>query len=131
MYLSLRTKPTVEAGIVFREAFPDGREVVRYEPGDGTRYILIVSPLDGFSECTHREVGLCYRWDNVIVTYASDPGDPHSMITHRGGHIHYETVRERLKTTLASSITLAEVIAYVLGGTALSCDEAHGLFASA
>ena len=128
MYLSLRTKPTIEAGIVYREILPDGREVVGYEPGDGTRYLLIISPLDGFAMLTCLEVGIDPSLKNVIVTHASDPGDPRSLITYRGGHLHYEDVKRLLRTTLASAITLAEVIAYLIGGTALSCDEAQKCF---
>lgn len=127
MYLSLRTKPTVEEGITHRERLPDGREVVEYQPGDGSRYLLIISPLDGFSRCTCERMGIGHG-DGVIVTHASDPGDSRSLITHRGATIAYNWLQPKFRTTLASAITLSELVAFLIGGKALSCEEAQRRF---
>lgn len=125
--LNLRTKPTVEAGIRHREKFEDGRDVVEYTPGDGTRYLVIISPLTGFSDQTRSKVGI--GENSVIVTLASNPGFPTSMVTHYGAFVHYLQVQERLGTTLASSVTLAELLAYLLDGKAFSCEEVQTQYA--
>jgi len=127
MYLSLRTKSTIEEGITYRERLPDGREVVEYQPGDGSRYLLIISPLDDFTQCTCDRIGVSHG-DGVIVTHASDPGDPRSLITHRGATIAYSWLRPKFRTTLASAITLAELVAFLIDGKALSCEEAQRRF---
>ena len=125
--LDLRTKPTVEAGIHHREKLEDGRDVVEYTPGDGTRYLVIISPLTGFSDQTRSKVGISEN--SVIVTLASNPGFPTSMVTHRGAFVHYSHVQERLGTTLASSVTLAELLAYLLDGNSFSCEEVQAQYA--
>lgn len=129
MYLELRTKATIEEGIQWREKRDDGSEAVCYCPGDGTRYVVIVSPLTGYSDETLENMGLSREWENVIVTLASDPGNARSLITHRGAFIAYDWIKPKLNTTLASSITLAEFLGWLLDGNAWSCDDAREHYA--
>ena len=128
MLLDLRRKATIEEGIVYRERLEDGREVVEYEPGDGTRYLIIVSPLTGFSDTTCGRVGIGKDQENVIVTLANNPGAVKSMVVSRGDFIAYDDVHKSLGFTMASSVTLAEFLGWLLGGSAWSCEEAQEQF---
>jgi hypothetical protein len=125
MYLSLRTKATIEEGIQWREKLDDGREAVCYCPGDGTRYVIIVSPMGGYSDGTLESMGLSTQWENIVITFANDPGHVRSFITHRGAFVDHDSVRSKLDVTFASSITLAEFIGWLIDGDAWSCDRAR------
>jgi len=129
MFLELRTKATIEEGIQWREQNDDGSEVVCYCPGDGTRYVVIVSPIKGYSDETLKKMGLSTKWENVLITLASDPGNAHSLITHRGAFVAYDWLKPKLDVTLASAITLAEFVGWLIGGNAWSCDDAREHYA--
>ena len=128
--LSLRTKKTIKEGIEWREKLDDGRESVCYCPGDGTRYVIILSPMTGYSEYTLIQMGLSSEDENFVVTLASDPGCVRSVITCRGAFIAHDWIGSRLDVTLASSITLAEFLGWLLGGDAWSCDDAREHYSS-
>ena len=128
MYLNLREKETIEEGIQWREQNDDGSEVVCYCPGDGTRYVVIVSPIR-FPDETLKQMGLSREWENVLITLASDPGNARSLLTHRGAFIAYDWLKPKLDVTLASAITLSEFVGWLIGGKAWSCDEAREHFA--
>lgn len=133
MFLELRTKATIEEGIQWHEAtwHGAGNEAVCYCPGDGTRYVIILTPLVGFSAEIRRNLGVGVEGEPVLVSLASDLGNVRGMVVDRGVFVDYNFVRKHLDTSLSSSIVLAEFIGWLLGGSAWSCDEARKHYASA
>jgi len=128
MYLDLRTKKSIQEGIQWREQKEDGSEVVCYCPGDGTRYVLVIMSLAWLSEASREKLGVGVQGHPLMITLASDPGNARSFATYRGSFVHYDYIQEKLGTTLASSVTLAEFIGWLIDGKAWSCDEAREHF---
>lgn len=124
--LELRTKPTVEVGITYLEKIEETRTtVVEYQPGDGSSYRLIFSALTGLSLESLKCLGL-ENWPNIVVTLVNNLEIPDgSMITRWGAYIDHVRVGACFGTGLPSSITLAELIAHLIDGTAMSCEEAQ------
>ena len=116
--MELRTK-TLEDSIVKR-AERGGHTWIEAHPGDGTRYVLCFTDLDelpGSSKATTGGEGF------VLVTSMADSHSMRSMCVGKDSLLHWTRVEERLGSTMVSSVTLAELIAHVIGCRCVSRDE--------
>lgn len=111
VFYDLRTK-TLEDSIVARST-EGGRTFVEAQPGDGTRYVLFFTELDGLAGAG-RSIGVSSGC--VMVTLATDFRDPKTMYVYKDGEIHWRTLLEdKILRSKASAVTLAEIIGYVVG----------------
>jgi len=124
-FLELRTKSTIKEGIQWHEKNNDGSEIVCYCPGDGSRYVIIVNPIKGYTKRTLKKMGLSISGESLLITLASDPGSVRSFITSRRSFISYDWIMPKLGLGLASAITVAEFIAWLIDGDAWSSEEAR------
>lgn len=110
--MDLRTKPINES---IKEAYENKGTVRRvvYEPGDGTRYELLIAPNPGMPYTSV-----------VVVLLNFDP--PRAMPVSPGGFLspddvaQYMEARDKLG---ASLYTLTEIIAHLTGCTTFSLEE--------
>jgi hypothetical protein len=125
----LRTKPTVEDGIAFidTDSTKGGRQVVEYQPGNGTRYVLVITKVTnrGSVDSEARDIlGTGDATDTYLVTrLRGDQG--HSMLVGGIEHsIHYKAVQTKLGCGLMSdAVVVAELIGYLLNMPHVSCEE--------
>jgi len=123
MLYDLRTKETVEAGIVFEERIGSLPETIFcvYEPGDGTRYAVLLTPIE-WSPDAMRQMGV--QENTWLVSLMNDPGSVESFCIHapKGGYIHYDRA-QKTRLGLPSSVTLTELLAHLLGCRCTTRDE--------
>jgi hypothetical protein len=123
MHYDLRTKETIEEGIVFIErigSLPE-RIFCVYEPGDGTRYAVLLTPLDWSPEAMGRMGVGENTW---LVSLMNDPGSVKSFCVTAapGGYIHYDRA-QKVDLGLPSSVTLTELLAHLLKCHCTTRDE--------
>ena len=82
MILDLRTKPTVQDGIVLQEK--NGSQIIVYEPGNGTRYTLVITPITsfGFTFKARDALGLGHRFNGFVVAW---PHSRYQTLTYTAG----------------------------------------------
>jgi hypothetical protein len=126
MHYDLRTKETVAEGIVFVEQIgtvpsAPAHTFCVYEPGDGTRYAVLLTPL-GWSEKARGKMGVSeHTW---LVSLMNDPGSVKSFCVTAapGGYIHYDRA-QKVDLGLPSSVTLTELLAHLLKCRCTTRDE--------
>lgn len=79
--------------------------VVEYQPGNGSRYHLVVTNL--------REVGA-----GLVVALMTEGHGTCMTVMPGAGYLAASYVREKLKVGLGDSVVLAELIAHLTGRTA-------------
>lgn len=121
MILELRTKPTVQDGIVLREK--NGSQLVIYEPGNGTRYTMLITQITpfGFTDKARDALGLGKRSIGYVVAW------PHlryqSLTYTAGSYLAPIWLCEKTGCTLADAVVLCELLAYLTDCTAQTCEE--------
>lgn len=116
MHYSLRTK-ILEDSIVRRES-RDGQTFIEAEPGDSTRYCLVFTSLvDTASKAS------CGGTGYVLVNEVADCCRIRSMIVPKDGFVHFNDVEDRMGYGTASAITVAELIAHVVGCKCVTREE--------
>jgi hypothetical protein len=130
---SLRTKATITEGIRDYSGIPVFGSVamLRYEPGNGYSYNIVLTPLAELSEQARGIIGA--PRGSVLVTWI----DPMAMVGNRmpGGvsmivdrqpeaFLHYTYVREKLGCRTSDAIVLAELLGHLLQVRSFSCERA-------
>lgn len=102
-----RTKSVAE-GLVLNEIRSNMR-LVEYQPGNGTRYKLVVTKLPpSFSE----RIG--YGGTAYVVNLLTDPGDQRCVVIADYEYIHH-TKMEALSKSIVDRVVLAELLGHLLG----------------
>lgn len=117
--MDLRTKPSVEAGIVFKSE-SDGFTFVDYQPGNGTRYCVTLMSTDEFDPPVCERMG--WESGSVVATLFSEK--PYkSMMLAPTGFLHWSYVEEKLGVGESDAKVLAELFGYFLRREVVPCDE--------
>lgn len=126
-----RSKTTVADGIVAAasDANAPARAVI-YEPGNGTRYALIFTQLDGIAAGVG-QVGLSFGttcgWGPSPTLVTLWPGDTKSaamLVADLPGEvIHWRYVAEKLRLGQIDAVAVAEIIGETLGRPYVSAAE--------
>lgn len=104
----LRTKPTVEAGIKFQQDQDHGSAVVEYQPGNGTRYLVVLADIR--DEEAARVLGCpcpatCFTFPltgkSIILGWDDDI-------------LHWVYVKEKLGCSFPDAVVLTELLAHLL-----------------
>lgn len=111
---SLRQTPSVEHGIAQRHE-DEGVTLVVYEPGNMTRYVIALSAIP----------------DTACKVLGANPGAMLVSHTNRStcytfqpkGLLHYAYVGAKLNIPEPDSVVIAELIGYLMGRPAVSCEE--------
>lgn len=120
MILDIRTKATVEEGIRVRQEM-EGRLFVSYEPGNGTRYLLLLTKLDGFSESVTELIGVGPKcWS---VTLLNREPHPLVFISDNGQLLHWSYVSEKLGLRIPDAVVVAELIGHLTGRPYITGEE--------
>jgi len=111
-----RTVPSVADGIVQDLRLRDTRAVV-YEPGNGTRYSLLLVDLDHVPAGTMREMdlpanGILVFWANPLRTPQRKVGTVISATS--ASHIHPRILGRALGAPPADAMILSELFSYLL-----------------
>lgn len=110
--MELRSKPIDESITIDHEV--PGRRFIEYQPGDATRYLLLFVDLDfGDTHGLGQHVGS--NGSASVVTLLNWPHCPSVVLQRDGGFLAPAYVEEKLGVGGPSSVTLAEIIAHVLG----------------
>lgn len=115
---SLRQRPMEEC---FREVEVHGNvKFVIYDPGNGSRFTLLVTDLSDFSYEAHVRLGYGHRGAFLVTLL-----DRGSMFVCKATHqVHFRNVQMSFSYLgLPDAIVLAEGIAHLTGLTAISSDE--------
>jgi len=117
----LRTVATVARGIRIDTHWAGGQQVrvVSYEPGNGTRYTLIFARGGEMLENTREHLGLPEEWVSIVWLYEGKG----IVLAENDGFLHWSYVREKLHCSVPTAVVLAEVFAFVLGRSAMTCEE--------
>jgi len=114
MEQEIRTKP-IFAGIVRRSAYRPRCEVLEYQPGNGSRYVVAITNLShigqdmkdalGRSNATRLyQISLLNGGSGRSTTIALEPDEA----------LDFRDLATRLMTSVPDSIALAELLGYVL-----------------
>lgn len=124
----IRTKATVEEGIVFNEAdsLNYGKvRIVEYQPGNGTRYVLVITRVA--EPATSPEKRDKLGTGGEVATYLVaklNAGAGTAMLVGGVKHfLHYSSVQEKLKVGISDAVVLAELIGTLLGMPYMTCEE--------
>jgi hypothetical protein len=122
MAAELRTKPTIHECVTRDEYGPldaMSPRVVEYQPGNGTRYVMVLSPLPEGSEriTGHRPGTILAHVQNYGRCVPVDPDEPVSP----------DRVRRALGCSAADATVLAEAIGFLIGGLARASLEPPAL----
>jgi hypothetical protein len=116
-----RPEKPVEQWCTKRIHVRDGVEFAEFQPGDGTRYSVLLTSIG--NEEVSRAVGCAP--DAVLVTLTNF--DHKSMFVGHGDCIHYSYIQEKLGiTSISSAVTLAICISMLVDGRAVTWDEFEG-----
>jgi hypothetical protein len=130
MRQELRVKPSVESGLVCDELEENVR-VVSYEPGNGTRYVLVIS-----------QMGSTSTWASGTAPHISPKALTNALGVPAGSWlvwcnnynralalaadsdvVHYSYVREKLGCCIIDAVVLGELIGHLLGIRHVTVDE--------
>jgi len=118
--MEYRTKSTIEESITRDHRLADGARLVEYQPGNGTRYILLVNRVEGPSGA--RELLSLPDVGGWIISRLI--GHQTSVLVHSaGGTMHWSYVMEKFRCGRADAVVLAELIGHLTGIHAMSCAE--------
>ena len=122
MPFDLRTNPSVDGGISLESRAGDGTRTVVYQPGNGTRYVLVITDLSELPGEAKAELGHGGNVPGLFMITRMVRWGGKSMLV--AGPIHWKEVREaKLATGVSDAVVLAEVIGYLTGFKAMSCQE--------
>ena len=94
-----------------------GSVFAEYQPGDGTRYSLLVTNIDNDEAC--KAIGCSPG--SMLVTLTNH--DRRSMFVCPGDCLHYSYIQEKLGVPTSSAVTLAIIIAGLTKSKAMTWDE--------
>lgn len=115
MRTELRTKASVQDGVKHFES--DGcSSVLDYQPGNGTRYTLLISTIPGEGG---RKVLGCEPGSRLA--FVQNYGK--AVFLPSGAPVQHEDVRKALGCSAVDAVVLAEVLGTLLGEEHTSCDE--------
>jgi len=118
MRQEMRTKPSVEAGI--KSDSTDGRaRVVDYQPGNGTRYVLVLTSLSGHPS----QEKVLTREDQCALVWVQN--FKRGWIAGFGGTnlVHYSDIQKHLGCSIMDAVSLAEIIGFLLNRPCVSVDD--------
>jgi hypothetical protein len=108
--LDLRTKPTVVSGIVFDYDTPEVR-FIDYQPGNGTRYwLMIVSTID-FSSEVNKKLGFTEDGHGYIIT---DINSGRTIVLNSTGFIAVNWLQSKLDCAISDAYVLTELLGELL-----------------
>lgn len=115
--MELRTKP-IETSIVESHESPGKTRRFVYEPGDGTRYELLIAPNPGQKYTTQ-----------IVVWLNASP--PRAMSLGSGGFLSPDYVAQHMGRDHGASLyTITEIIAYLTGRETFSQEEMRERYGS-
>lgn len=117
----LRTKPSVEAGLVHMETSTN-RSLYIYEPGNLTRYVVVVVSLSGMSHVGRAPLGAGDDGD-LLVTLATNPSKLRSTWIPHGCQIDPFRVADKLGVSIVDGVCLGEMLGFVSGFPCISCED--------
>lgn len=103
------------------EAGPGPVKLFEYCPGNGTRYVLLVTDVSKMSDEALKHMGR--SGDRCYVVSHLNGGAGHSMTVGGGDFLHYNYVREKLKVNEVDAVVIAEIVAFMCQLKAVSCEE--------
>lgn len=112
----LRTKATVQEGIVVQSGTPaDFSCLVEYQPGNGTRYVLVLTRVDVLGrkalECLGIGSTVEPRW-LVSLPINRTKG---SIVIGAGDLLHYSYIQEKMLPGIVDAAVIAELIGTLCG----------------
>lgn len=118
MRLELRTRPSVEAGIVTDETV-GGVRLVEYQPGNGRKYVVSVSDVS-----RHANKGLALaRSARTALVWVKEHGRGWDCSIGGDSQVHFSLVQNRLGCSIFDAVVLAELLGFLLGRPAVSVEE--------
>lgn len=113
----IRTKTTVQEGIVLDQetGYPYTR-VVEYQPGNGTRYVLVITRVATPTSCkeVRNVLGTGDERDTFLVAKLN-AGQGTAMLVGGIDHfLHYGLVQEKLRVGISDAVVLAELLGNLL-----------------
>lgn len=111
--MSLRTK-SIEDAFRLEYRMEAGAHYVDYQPGNGTRYCLLI---------VHSTAPLTPTIDpgGYLVT---DLNSGRSMLLQPGGFLHFRYVKEKLNLrSEADAVVVAELLGHLTGRPCVSCED--------
>lgn len=105
MRKELRTKPDVGSGLLVDER-SEGSRLVSYEPGNETRYSLVLTALSTF-----RKARYVLGTEAATLVYVSNYG--RSMILPEGETIHHHVIQEKMRCSVFDAVVLAELLGHL------------------
>lgn len=117
MRSELRTKASVNDGIFSDEVDGDVR-LVEYQPGNGTRYVFILTSLED-KETAARMTG---HGGRPVLVYCHNYR--RGFITQHAGKdpVHYNQVRKEFGCSIIDAVVLAELLGELLDRPCVSVD---------
>lgn len=109
--LSLRTKPTIGAGIIYDYSAANSR-IIEYQPGNGTRYRLIFISTIDFPDDVNRHLGFG-NGNGWIISYLNN--DRCILLSAQLGMVHHDYVGQLLQCGISDAYVLAELFGHLLG----------------
>jgi hypothetical protein len=128
MSIEVRTKATVEEGVVARQEL-EGRLFITYDPGNGSRYLLLFTSLTGLDERNLDLIGVGPKcWLVTLLNY--DPR-PSALISDNGQHLNWTYVREKMGRNERGhhvlgepdAIVVTELIGHLTGRSYVTSEE--------
>jgi hypothetical protein len=112
--MSLRTRPIADA-IVMDETTHGGTRLIEYQPGNGTRYVVLFQSTSAWSQEALDRLGWQEGTVLISVLNFQQPLSPYPAAPH--GFIHFAYLRDKMKLgNDADARVLAELIAHVVPG---------------
>jgi hypothetical protein len=119
--MDLRTK-SIDDSIVVIEEVGNGEIIaLDYQPGNGTRYCLVVTKMTRLGPELLSSFGR--SGPTWLVSWMS--GSEGKAMTCGGGFLHFNYVREKLRCSESDAIVIAEIVGRLTGQKYVSCDEMH------
>jgi len=119
MNLDTRTKKTIEEGIDTYTIWRGGQAIyISYSPGNGTRYRLLFSKLDGLNL---QELDTTAPQDGWLVTNLNSMNS--MIVVDNKSMLYFEYVQKKLNCGIADAVCIAEIIGHCTGRTFYTCEE--------
>jgi len=107
--LDLRTKATVQEGIVFDYDTPEVR-FVDYQPGNGTRYWLCIVHTEDYSGDVNKKLGFGDGVGHIVI----DLNSHRSFVVAEHGFLAASFVQSKLDCGISDAYVLAELLGHLL-----------------
>jgi hypothetical protein len=114
----LRTKPSIRDGIS-SDLTNGGIRAVEYQPGNGSRYSLVLSDLS-FMPTTSRAVK---PPNGTVLVWCANFGKGWLTENYGSAPVHFTSVREKLGCSITDAVVLAELIGYLLSRPYVSAED--------